>query len=240
MIKFGKYVFEKKTVLMTCSVMMVVFLVCNSRPAAQDVKISPTKTPVATKSPAQAMNLKESLEKTLLAEQDNYQQLEVQLQQMLFFGKDIEAEIAVIHEAEQIIDLNPNTAYMLGTAGFWIAIAGEFERGLALMEQGIRLNPYYPEWVHYASFLHWYRQRNYEEALRGAHNINLPDIFWDPLLHVAALGQLGRQEDAHMAFQKLLRLRPDFPARAREYVSFYVLQDDLLEHMLEGLRKADL
>ena len=73
--------------------MMVVFLVCHSRPAAQDITITPTKTPVAAKSPAQEINLKESLEKTLLAEQQNYQQLAEQLQQILFFGKDIEAEI---------------------------------------------------------------------------------------------------------------------------------------------------
>jgi adenylate cyclase len=147
---------------------------------------------------------------------------------------------SVLHSARKIVELNPNAAYMVGAAGWFMAVAGEYDQGLPLLDKSMKLNPYYPTWFHFPYYLDHYRNGDYEKALEEAERFGLPDFFWNPLLHAAALGQLGLKKQAHAAYQQLLRLQPDFPEQARFYVSCFVMQDDLIDRMLEGLKKAGL
>jgi TolB-like protein/tetratricopeptide (TPR) repeat protein len=67
----------------------------------------------------------------------------------------------------------------------------------------------------------------------------MPNYFHVPALRAAALGQLGRREEAREAVRDLLALRPDFAAAARhEYAKWY--NSELVEHVVDGLRKAGL
>jgi tetratricopeptide (TPR) repeat protein len=67
----------------------------------------------------------------------------------------------------------------------------------------------------------------------------MPGYFHTHALRAAALGQLGRREEAHKALQDLLALRPDFAAAARqEYAKWY--DPALIEQIIDGLRKAGL
>jgi hypothetical protein len=60
-----------------------------------------------------------------------------------------------------------------------------------------------------------------------------------PAIQAAALGQLGRHEEARKAVQDLLALRPDFAAAARqEYAKWY--DEEHVEQVIDGLRKAGL
>jgi adenylate cyclase len=145
----------------------------------------------------------------------------------------------VIRAAERMVQLNRNAAFMVGSAGFFMALAGAFEQGLILLEESMALNPHFPPWFRVAYYLDHYRRSEDEAALQQANAFALPDFFWSPLLRAAALGQLGRQDEACAAYHELLRLKPDFPARAREYVAFFVLVDELVDRLLEGLQRAE-
>ncbi len=57
-------------------------------------------------------------------------------------------------------------------------------------------------------------------------------------MRAAALGQLGRQEEARKALQDLLTLRPDFAAARQEYGKWF--DSEFVERILDGLRKAGL
>ena len=59
-------------------------------------------------------------------------------------------------------------------------------------------------------------------------------------MRAAALGQLGRQNEAKTAVGQLLKLEPDFATRGRWLISRYVKVDDLVDTIIEGLRKAGL
>ena len=59
-------------------------------------------------------------------------------------------------------------------------------------------------------------------------------------MQAAVLGQLRRINEAQAALQRLLSLKPDFPARARFYISCFLIKDKWVDRMLDGLRKAGL
>jgi adenylate cyclase len=145
-----------------------------------------------------------------------------------------------LKHVEQTLALNPNAPYIVGVAGWHMALYGEWDRGLTLLKKGMKLNPYHPSWFHLAPFMDCYGRGEYEHALAEALKFNYPDLFWDPLVRAAALGRLGRQNEAKAAVSQLLMLEPDFATRGRLLISRYVKVDDLVDTIIEGVRKAGL
>ena len=121
-----------------------------------------------------------------------------------------------------------------------MALAGEVQRGRQFIEATQQINPYYPRWYHFAPYLDYFRQAEYEQALAEAQAYNMPECHGGPLTRAAALGQLGRRDEARRAVAELLRLKPDFVENAGDYMSQFIMCDELLNHFLEGLSKAGL
>jgi TolB-like protein len=142
-------------------------------------------------------------------------------------------------EAERVLSLNPNDAAAKAYLGFLLAALGEWERGCQMVESAMQLNPNCPGYFYFAHCVNSYRLNKYEEALEAVARINMPGYFHAPAIQAAALGQLGRYDEARKALQDLLALRPDFAVEARqEYAKLY--DDEHAEHIIEGLRKAGL
>ena len=85
-----------------------------------------------------------------------------------------------------------------------------------------------------------YRQSNYVEALAVSEGFGLQGFYVDHLLRAAALGQLGRCEEARAELETALEVRPDFAWRYRELLHRAFMLDALVEMLLDGLRKAGL
>jgi len=147
---------------------------------------------------------------------------------------------AMITAAERMVAINSNAASMVGAAGFWLCLAGEYERGMDLLQKGIELNPLFPAWLHAAPYFYHMHKGNYEQALHHANEFGLPDFFWSALMQAASLGLLERVTDARTAYTRLLKLKPDFSDNMRDYIRFFVLDDALVDKMLEGLEVAVL
>ncbi|MDL1975742.1 MAG: hypothetical protein LWX55_13405 [Deltaproteobacteria bacterium] len=145
-----------------------------------------------------------------------------------------------ISETEEALSLNPNNASVVAACGFFLALAGEWDRGMALVKKGMRLNPHHPPLYHAAVFMDQYRQGRYREALNEAMRIKTPGLCLDPLSRAAALGELGLKERAEAAVRELLTLNPDFATRARELMRPQLFSDENVEMLLDGLRKAGL
>jgi 5,10-methylenetetrahydrofolate reductase len=60
------------------------------------------------------------------------------------------------------------------------------------------------------------------------------------MLRVAALGQLNRLDEAKPNIAHLLQLKPEFESKARYLISRFVKENELVEHVLDGLRKAGM
>ena len=58
--------------------------------------------------------------------------------------------------------------------GGMLACAGDWERGCAVAERAMQLNPHHPGWYWWVDFYNAYRQRDYRGALGFALKINLP------------------------------------------------------------------
>ncbi len=145
-----------------------------------------------------------------------------------------------LSEAETALALNPNAAGLIGFLGWLLALYGEWEQGLAILEKGKKLNPHYPGWFHLAPFFNYYLQERCEEAYQEALAFQMPQLFWDPLLRAAALGRLGRKQEGAQALAELLHLRPDFPTAGPFLISCYAKFPYLIEGLLDGLRLAGL
>ena len=153
-----------------------------------------------------------------------------------FFRKEM---IPFHVEAERTLALNPLDASVRAYLGLLIAASGEWDRGCQMVESAMQLNPNCPGHFYFARCCNGYRQGRYAEVLEAAARVNMPSYFHTHALRAAALGQLGRREDAQKALQDLLALRPDFADAARqEYAKWY--SPELVEQLIDGLRKAGL
>ena len=158
------------------------------------------------------------------------------LAQALFFLRDIPAfRIA----AERAVELNPMDGATAAWMGLLIAYAGDWERGCALSEQGLQLNPNHPGMYRYAAWHDAYRKEDYRKALDIALQLNAPKNFYTPAVLAMCYAQLGEMEPARKALRDLLALKPDYAEVAQELHGRWI-QPDLVEHLMKGLRKAGL
>jgi TolB-like protein len=154
----------------------------------------------------------------------------------LFFRRELPA---FRNAAERAVALNPMDGFTMAYLGFLIAYAGDWERGCALAEQARGLNPHHPGWYWFPSVLDAYRRSDYRGALDFALKVNMPGFWRTNAALAAAYGQLGELEAARNAVQQLLAVRPDFAVLAREELGKW-WDAELVEHLIEGLRKAGL
>ena len=154
----------------------------------------------------------------------------------LFFHHELGAFRAA---AERSLSLNSMDGLTSAYLGFQIAYSGDWERGCALAERAIQLNPNHPGWYWFPLILNAYRQGDYRRALHLALKVNMPGFWRTQFVLAICNGQLGQLEAARNAVQELLSIRPDFLVVWREELCKW-WESDLVEHLVDGLRKAGL
>jgi len=145
-----------------------------------------------------------------------------------------------LKHVELTIALNPNSPYIIGVAGWHMTLFGEWKRGLALLQKGMGLNPFYPSWFHLATYMNEYRLGSFENAFAEAIKFNFPTLYLDPMMRAAALGQMGKLNEAEGALNELLKLVPNFLSQGRNLVGRYVKVNALVNAIMAGLKKAGL
>ncbi len=159
----------------------------------------------------------------------------------LFLAHFFRGEIAAFGEAaERALSLNAASPDILADYGACLAIVGEWDRGLALVERArslsINPSPWYFAFLAVAA----YRRRAYDEALseirRGAGSV----WHWGPLIELMILGQLDRGEEAAMLLAEVQDGDPDIGAALRRECALWNFEASLVDHFVEGWRKAGL
>jgi hypothetical protein len=113
----------------------------------------------------------------------------------------------------------------------------DWERGCSLVLRATELNPNHAGWYWYTPFLNAYRKNDYRAALDFALKINMPGFPLACIALAAAHGQLGETGAAQRALRELLTLRPNYASLARAELC-KIWDDQLVEHLIDGLRKA--
>jgi TolB-like protein/Flp pilus assembly protein TadD len=154
-----------------------------------------------------------------------------------FFNRDL---TGLRVAAERVIALNPWHTTTMGYIGCLLAYAGEWDRGIAIVERTIDLNPNHPAWVHYALATNRYRVGAFDLALIEAKRGSLAEYVWTPLCIAVAAGQLGLADEARAALDLIRKNHPAYinPAAVRELWSTWQWDADLVDRLLDGFGKA--
>ncbi|HEY7749724.1 MAG TPA: adenylate/guanylate cyclase domain-containing protein [Aestuariivirgaceae bacterium] len=152
-----------------------------------------------------------------------------------------EKDLDVFYDAaERAIALNPNNAFILSDLGLWMIYSGRWERGKALVEKAVVLNPLHQDWVNFAFFLDHYRKGEYREALGVQRKMNVPNNQGIQAGLAAVYGQLGDTKKAKATLDHILQLWPEFANDPRAWFVRRRFSGELLEFLMDGLRKAGL
>ncbi|MGI9227836.1 MAG: tetratricopeptide repeat protein [Gammaproteobacteria bacterium] len=143
-------------------------------------------------------------------------------------------------DAVKALKLNPNNSLILAQSGLFLALSGAWDKGIEMLEHAMVMNPAHPDFYYFPFALNYYRQGQFNEALREANNIHMPDYFWTYFILTAIYSALGDLKLAKRASHELLKLYPNIEEKARFELEKWDMQPDLIEKILEGLKQAGL
>jgi tetratricopeptide (TPR) repeat protein len=142
-------------------------------------------------------------------------------------------------EAQNALDLNPDSLVYLESIGWLMTLAGDWEGGPALVRRAVERNPHRMPLAFHALWADHLRQGQLDAAYQAA--LQYPDVgFWRPLMRASCLGLLGRRSEAARELAELLVIKPDFARRGRTLIGRLVRLPDLLDRIAGGLAKAGL
>ena len=145
-----------------------------------------------------------------------------------------------LREANHCLSMNIGSPLMLGALGFYLSLYGYWDRGKTILDKVMSKNIGYPKYLYGTTCLYYYREKKYEQAMTEAEKYDIPGVFWGPMLRACCLGQLGEKTKAKAQIEDLLFLKPDFKSKASYLISRFVKEGNLIDEVLDGLRKAGL
>lgn len=141
---------------------------------------------------------------------------------------------------DRALDLNPNDSATVAVAAWYRAFAGDVDRGLELANRAVALNPLHPSWLHLVFATAYYRQGEYDVALRTLHRANLPNDAQYLIILAATNARLGNAAEARAALEHLIGIDPTFAADPFAEVDRYFIAEVTASGYREGLREAGL
>jgi TolB-like protein/Tfp pilus assembly protein PilF len=144
--------------------------------------------------------------------------------------------------ADKVLALNPRNSNALAWMGAFTTHKGDYDRGHALMERAIALNPVHPGWYHFVLFNRYFARGEFEEALRAARRVNVPGFMWMHLAIAGAAGQLGLVAEGNAAVTAMEALAPPLAdeKNLRELLTRWYWDDSVVEGVIEGVRRSKL
>lgn len=143
-------------------------------------------------------------------------------------------------ELDQALQLNTDSLAYREIIGWLMALAGDWERGMALMCNAMARNPYCLPQVKHGLWADCLRRSDFTGAYLAALEYQDSSFFWRELMTTCCLGHLDRLTEARASVADLLQAKPDFPQRGRTLIGYYIKSAELRERVVEGLHKAGL
>ncbi len=145
---------------------------------------------------------------------------------------------------ETALDLNPCLAHIHCGLGDTLAYRGDPSDSIGHFEEAVRLSPHDPyRWAFlmYGAMAYLFLHRHEEAAQWANAASRVPNShYWATAVLVAALGHLGRADEARAARAKLLADNPDFTCSFARQWLFYIRDPDQIGHYVEGLKLAGI
>ena len=135
---------------------------------------------------------------------------------------------------------NPDSLFFRDVVGYLLTLQGDWERGPAIAQEAVRINPFVRPFVFCALWLDAFRQEAFDDAYVWAQRFMNPINFWSPLMTAVSLARLGEQKKAENAVGHLLQLRPDFSENGHRLIRHYVKFEDLACRIEDALKLAGM
>ena len=148
---------------------------------------------------------------------------------------------AEFHEAaERALAISPKHPALSMLTGYLFAVAGDWQRGVPLLDDALPLTPNVPGWANVAYAFRYLQTQDYEQALDWSLRSDAPDWFVTSMTVAASAALAGREDIAEREVRRLLELYPDFERTGREQLGKWHMDAALLTTLLDGLRLAGL
>ncbi|MGR5176676.1 transmembrane adenylate cyclase [Vibrio parahaemolyticus] len=143
----------------------------------------------------------------------------------------------ILETVDKVLEINPNAAYQIGLSGWALCMAGEFERGLQLIQDSKSLNPFRPPWFSIAAIVHKIMQDDFDGAEKSINKLSLRRLFWIPMLKAIIQVYKGEFKQAQASYKEMLQLRPDFEGNEARYIGAYVSSTEIKNKLLDALSR---
>lgn len=141
---------------------------------------------------------------------------------------------------ERALSLNPNDQELVGEFGVRLAMAGDWERGTAMIRSVVSRDPAGARFHLSVLAVDAIRRGRYEEALDLLDRMRPVDVPTNDYLRAAALGHLGRTAEARAAGERGMQRLPGVFDRLDAEFAKRNFQADMRKALLDGWRKAGL
>jgi TolB-like protein len=146
-------------------------------------------------------------------------------------------ELAGIH-LERAAKLNPTDVPIAADRVNWLISTGRLEEALQSLEAAMHRDPFSPTWLWEFRFTALFHLKRYDEAIAALRNMATFQ-FWHYAYFAAAYAHAGRMEEARREMATFLNAKPGATVATFVAAEHYA-EPALLDHLLDGLRKAGL
>jgi adenylate cyclase len=145
----------------------------------------------------------------------------------------VKGELAAArHELEEALRSCPGSLVHLEIIGYLLALAGEWDRGIAISTGARQRNPHCLPHGLFGIWADNVRRGAVEQAYQAALEYPDPKFFWRSVMRASCLGLLGRTAEARSEVTDLVARKPDFADRGRRLIG--------VGRIVDGLSKAGL
>ena len=139
------------------------------------------------------------------------------LSRVYYFNGDLQGFRA---ESSRALELNARDGTTLGLIGLYTAWTGDWDEGIAMMRQAMKLNPNYPPYYHVALATWHYHVSDFAEAAQELAKGNLPEWALSQIFKVATHARLGQFDLAQSLRDDLAQsAQPASSAEVAEYLN---------------------
>lgn len=151
--------------------------------------------------------------------------------------RDIQASLAAFETARVF---NPNDTAIAADLGQRYAMLGQWDKAVPLLEGTFARNPVQPGSFRLGLFFYHSAHGRFDEALRQAHKIGTPHMILGPMAVAVAAAEVGNHGEATEAVRQMLVLDTGFGDHVVADLESRNVHPDLINIVVDGLRKAGL
>lgn len=141
---------------------------------------------------------------------------------------------------EQWVRLKSNAASIAGGLGFCLICIGQYSRGYKMLIESIELNPYHPWWFNAGLSFYHIKNGEYYDAFYWAERMQHQSEPWELILKATSFVGMGNLNDAAGCVDALCGIFPAFITIHKSYLSAFLQEPELVDHLEQSLLKAGL